>query len=106
MEKIAQVGQKAPEFSLTAYYKGEFKKVNLSDYLGKYVVLFFYPFDFTFVCPTEICEFSDHAAKFREKNCEVLGASIDSHFVHMQWCNTPRKQGGKKLNILYEDNSH
>ncbi len=92
----AVVGHPAPDFELTAFYKGEFKKVKLSDYKGKYVVLFFWPFDFTFVCPTEIVEFSDHAAEFRKNNCEVLGASIDSHFVHSQWVALPRNKGGNK----------
>eukprot|EP01006_Ploeotia_vitrea_P031451 TRINITY_DN63782_c0_g1_i1.p1 TRINITY_DN63782_c0_g1~~TRINITY_DN63782_c0_g1_i1.p1 ORF type:complete len:165 (+),score=3.06 TRINITY_DN63782_c0_g1_i1:47-541(+) len=94
MNSKAAVGLPAPDFSVTAYYKGDFKKVSLSDYKGKYVVLFFYPFDFTFVCPTEIVAFSDAAAEFRKNNCEVLGCSIDSHFVHMQWCATPRNKGG------------
>uniref|UniRef100_A0A671PCN6 thioredoxin-dependent peroxiredoxin n=1 Tax=Sinocyclocheilus anshuiensis TaxID=1608454 RepID=A0A671PCN6_9TELE len=63
-------------------------------FLGKYVVLFFYPLDFTFVCPTEIIAFSDAVEEFRKINCEVIGASVDSHFCHLAWINTPRKQGG------------
>jgi alkyl hydroperoxide reductase subunit AhpC len=93
-ESKIQINQPAPDFELTSFFKGEFKKVKLSDYKGKYVVLFFYPFDFTFVCPTEICEFSDYAEEFRKNNCEVLGASTDSHFVHSQWCALPRNKGG------------
>ena len=58
------------------------------------MLLFFYPLDFTFVCPTEIVEFSKHAKAFRDVGCEVVGCSIDSHFVHKQWTNTPRDQGG------------
>ncbi|MEE6526283.1 hypothetical protein FKM82_026833, partial [Ascaphus truei] len=61
---------------------------------GKYVVLFFYPLDFTFVCPTEIIAFSQSAAAFRKIKCEVVAASVDSHFSHLAWVNTPRKEGG------------
>ncbi|CAJ0928441.1 unnamed protein product [Ranitomeya imitator] len=61
---------------------------------GKYVVLFFYPLDFTFVCPTEIIAFSEHAEEFRKIGCEVIGASVDSHFSHLAWTNIPRKDGG------------
>ncbi|KAF6028124.1 Jafrac1 [Bugula neritina] len=66
----------------------------LSDYKGKYVVFFFYPLDFTFVCPTEIIAFSDRAEEFRAINCEVIACSTDSEFSHLAWINTPRKQGG------------
>ena len=75
--KVA-VRHPAPKFNATAYHQGEFKEINLDDYKGKYVCLFFYPLDFTFVCPTEIIAFSDAAAKFRENECEVIGCSIDS----------------------------
>ncbi|KAM4773679.1 peroxiredoxin-1 isoform 1-T1 [Cyanocitta cristata] len=60
----------------------------------KYVVFFFYPLDFTFVCPTEIIAYSDRADEFKKINCEVIGASVDSHFCHLAWINTPKKQGG------------
>lgn len=79
----AFVGKAAPEFKATSYYKGDFKSLSLADFKGKYLVLFFYPFDFTFVCPTEILSFSHSAAEFRKIGCEVVGCSIDSHFVHM-----------------------
>lgn len=84
----------APEFSTQAVVNGEFQTVKLSQYRGKYVVLFFYPLDFTFVCPTEIIAFSDRVEEFRSSNCEVLAASTDSVFSHLAWVNTPRKQGG------------
>jgi len=71
-----------------------FKKVKLSDYAGKYVVLFFWPLDFTFVCPTEIVQFSDRAKDFRDIGCEVLGCSIDSQFTHMEYTKKDRKKGG------------
>lgn len=84
----------APEFGGTAVVNGEFKNISLSDYKGKYVVFFFYPLDFTFVCPTEIIAFSDRVEEFRAINCEVIACSTDSHFSHLAWINTPRKQGG------------
>jgi alkyl hydroperoxide reductase subunit AhpC len=62
--------------------------------LGKYVVLFFWPLDFTFVCPTEICQFSDRAKDFEATNCQIIGASIDSHFTHMEYTKKDRKLGG------------
>jgi alkyl hydroperoxide reductase subunit AhpC len=88
------VTKEAPDFASLAVVNGEFKPVRLSDYRGKYVVLFFYPLDFTFVCPTEIIAFSDRVAEFKQRNCEVLGVSIDSRFSHMAWINTPRTKGG------------
>uniref|UniRef100_A0AAV1TKJ6 thioredoxin-dependent peroxiredoxin n=1 Tax=Peronospora matthiolae TaxID=2874970 RepID=A0AAV1TKJ6_9STRA len=84
----------APEFTADAVVDGEFKKISLSDYRGKYVVLFFYPMDFTFVCPTEICAFSDRVEDFEQLNTQVIGASVDSKFSHLAWINTPRKKGG------------
>ncbi|XP_064172401.1 peroxiredoxin-1-like [Anguilla rostrata] len=90
----AKIGQPAPPFQATAVVDGQFKEIKLSDYKGKYLVLFFYPLDFTFVCPTEIVAFSDRAEEFRKIGCEVIAASVDSHFSHLAWINTPRKQGG------------
>ena len=90
---VAQIRKLAPNFEAAAWFNG-FKKVKLSDYKGKYVVLFFYPLDFTFVCPTEIVQFSDRAHEFRATNCEVIGASIDSQFSHMEYTKKDRKKGG------------
>ncbi|KTG41714.1 hypothetical protein cypCar_00024396 [Cyprinus carpio] len=91
----AHIGKPAPDFTAKAVMPdGQFKDLSLSEYKGKYVVLFFYPLDFTFVCPTEIIAFSDAVEEFRKINCEVIGASVDSHFCHLAWINTPRKQGG------------
>ncbi|XP_028323593.1 thioredoxin-dependent peroxide reductase, mitochondrial [Gouania willdenowi] len=90
----AAVTQPAPAFKATAVLNGEFKDVSLDDFKGKYLVLFFYPLDFTFVCPTEIISFSDKASEFHDINCEVVGVSVDSHFTHLAWTNTPRKIGG------------
>jgi peroxiredoxin (alkyl hydroperoxide reductase subunit C) len=89
-----RVGQAAPDFKATAVYDQEFKEIKLSDYRGKYVVLFFYPLDFTFVCPTEITAFSDRYEEFKTLNTEVLGVSVDSAFSHLAWIQTERKSGG------------
>ena len=91
----ALVAKPAPEFTAQAVMPdGSFKEIKLSDYKGKYVILFFYPLDFTFVCPTEIIAFSEKMDEFKKRNTEVLGVSIDSHFSHLAWRNTDRKQGG------------
>ena len=89
-----RVGMQAPEFAATAVVDQEFKDIKLSNYRGKYVVLFFYPLDFTFVCPTEITAFSDRYSDFSTKNTEVLGVSVDSKFTHLAWIQTPRNEGG------------
>lgn len=95
MEKPIRVGELAPAFEAVAVFNEEFDKVILSDYLHKkYVVLFFYPLDFTFVCPTEITAFSDNFHKFAELNTEVLGISVDSQFSHLAWLQTERSAGG------------
>lgn len=94
-EGCIRVGQAAPDFTATAVVDQEFKQIKLSSYQGsKYVVLFFYPLDFTFVCPTEIIAFSDRYAEFQALNTEVLGASVDSQFSHLAWIQTDRKLGG------------
>ncbi len=90
------VTKQAPDFTATAVMpdnsmKDDFK---LSDYRGKYVILFFYPLDFTFVCPSEIIAFDKNLAKFKERGCEVIGVSVDSQFSHWAWKNTPVKEGG------------
>jgi alkyl hydroperoxide reductase subunit AhpC len=90
----AQVQKEAPSFEGTAVVNEEFKKIKLSDYKGKYVVLFFYPLDFTFVCPTEIVAFSDRIQEFRDRGAEVIGCSIDSEFSHLAWIQSPREKGG------------
>lgn len=107
MASKAFIGQPAPDFKKESVVNGEFKQVALSDYKGKYVLLFFYPLDFTFVCPTEIIAFSDRVDEFRKIGCEVLAASTDSHFSHFAWINTPRKQGGlgeMKIPMLADTN--
>ena len=89
------VTQEAPDFTAQAVMgDNTFEEVKLSSYRGKYVLLFFYPLDFTFVCPSEIIAFDTALDKFRAKNAEVIGVSVDSHFTHLAWKNTPRDQGG------------
>ena len=77
MDQRLHIGLPAPNFSGMAYDNGEFRKISLSDYKGKYVVLFFYPLDFTFVCPTEILAFSEKAGKLNDMDCALIGCSID-----------------------------
>jgi peroxiredoxin (alkyl hydroperoxide reductase subunit C) len=89
------VTKPAPEFKAQAVMEdGSFKEISLADYKGKYVLLFFYPLDFTFVCPTEIIAFSDRQKEFADAGVQVIGVSVDSHFSHLAWRNTPRDQGG------------
>lgn len=94
MSECLRVGQTAPDFTATAVIDQEFKTINLSDYRGKYTVLFFYPLDFTFVCPTEITAFSDRHSEFKALNTEILGVSVDSQFSHLAWIQSDRKSGG------------
>jgi alkyl hydroperoxide reductase subunit AhpC len=98
-----QIGKPAPEFRAQAYVDGEIKEIALTDYRGKWVVLFFYPLDFTFVCPTEIQGFDQHLADFQKLNAQVLGCSVDSVYSHKEW-----SQGALgKLNYpLLSDISH
>jgi peroxiredoxin (alkyl hydroperoxide reductase subunit C) len=93
-EEWLRVGQQAPDFTATAVVDQEFKSIKLSDYRGKYVVMFFYPLDFTFVCPTEVTAFSDRYEEFKTLNTEVFGISVDSVFSHLAWIQTDRKSGG------------
>lgn len=92
MESLVQ--KTAPNFKATALVGDQFKDVSLADYKGKWVCLFFYPLDFTFVCPTEITAFDDHYSKFKEANCEIIGCSVDSQFSHLAWSQKSRKEGG------------
>ena len=88
------VQKEAPNFSATAVVNEEFKTLQLTDYRGKYVILFFYPLDFTFVCPTEIIAFSDRIEEFQKRGAEVIGVSVDSQFSHLAWIKMPRTEGG------------
>ncbi len=91
---MPMIQNEAPNFTATAVVDGEFKSLSLSEFRGKWVYLFFYPFDFTFVCPTEIIAFSEAADKFKAINAQILGCSIDSHFTHLRWIETARNDGG------------
>lgn len=109
-----QIGNPAPEFTMEGYFKGDKKGYSLKDYKGKWVVLFFYPLDFTFVCPTELIELSKRHAEFEEVNARVLGVSVDSVYSHEAWLkelgdlNYPllsdiTKQVSYDYNVLLED---
>lgn len=89
------VTKEAPDFTAQAVMgDNTFEELKLSSYRGRYVVLFFYPLDFTFVCPSEIIAFDAELDKFKERNAEVIGVSVDSHFTHLAWKSTPRDEGG------------
>nr|YP_011007460.1 putative peroxiredoxin Ycf42 [Sporochnus bolleanus]WAM64889.1 putative peroxiredoxin Ycf42 [Sporochnus bolleanus] len=91
----AQIGKVAPDFEAAAVFHEEIGKIRLSDYRKKkYVVLFFYPLNFTFVCPTEITSFSDRFEEFRSLDTEVLGISVDSEYSHLAWLEIDREDGG------------
>ncbi|KAL7753932.1 cTPxI [Sorochytrium milnesiophthora] len=94
LRNVAQVTRPAPDFTAKAVVNGSFKSISLSDYRGRYVLLFFYPLDFTFVCPTEIVAFNDSADAFGKLNTDVLAVSVDSEHSHLAWTNVPRRQGG------------
>jgi alkyl hydroperoxide reductase subunit AhpC len=82
---MIKIGEQAPNFALEGFYKGHIKKYELKDFKGKWLVIFFYPLDFTFVCPTEIKEFSARYREFKKLNAEVLGVSVDSVHSHRAW---------------------
>jgi peroxiredoxin 2/4 len=89
------VTQEAPDFTAQAVMPdNSFGELTLSKFRNKYVVLFFYPLDFTFVCPSEILAFNKRLAEFKEKNCEVIGVSVDSKFTHLAWKKTSVEDGG------------
>ncbi|BAD39911.1 peroxiredoxin [Symbiobacterium thermophilum] len=90
------VGKPAPDFTMlsTKDLDKLDQKVSLSDYKGKWLILFFYPADFTFVCPTEITAFNDRVQEFQDANCEILGVSVDSVYSHRAWIKTPKEEGG------------
>ena len=91
-----QVTQPAPDFTATAVMPDNTfnEEFSLSSLKGKYVILFFYPLDFTFVCPSEIIAFDKKLEAFKSRNCELIGVSVDSHFSHWAWKNTPVNKGG------------
>jgi len=92
----AFVGQQAPEFKLDAVLNGQFHSTSLSDFHGKWLIVLFYPMDFTFVCPTELLAFSDRIEELNKSEAEVVGVSVDSKFAHLAWTEKSREQGGIK----------
>lgn len=104
MSNPLRVGAQAPQFKAEAYVDGQFKTVALSDYLnqGKFVALFFYPLDFTFVCPTEIRDFAKLDAQFKEAGCQVIACSTDSKFSHKAWFEKDLKE--VKFPVLADTN--
>jgi len=95
MSVCTLVTQPAPDFTADAVMPdNSFGQITLSSFKGKYVVLFFYPLDFTFVCPSEILAFNKKLDEFRKRNCEVVGVSVDSKFTHLAWKNTKLEDGG------------
>jgi len=95
MSVCTLVTQQAPDFTANAVMPDNtFGQITLSSLQGKNVVLFFYPLDFTFVCPSEILAFNKKLDEFRKRNCEVIGVSVDSRFTHLAWKKTPLDEGG------------
>jgi peroxiredoxin (alkyl hydroperoxide reductase subunit C) len=89
------VTKQAPDFTAQAVMANDaFAELTLSSFQGRYVVLLFYPLDFTFVCPSEIIAFDRRLEEFKEKNCEVIGVSVDSQYTHLAWKSTPLREGG------------
>lgn len=98
---MSLVGKPAPDFELEGYYNGQFRKYKLSDFRKKWVLLLFYPLDFTFVCPTEVLNFSAATEKFTKINCQIFGISVDSIYVHKAWVDTKREDGGLGGSLNY-----
>ncbi|PIN69781.1 peroxiredoxin [Candidatus Woesearchaeota archaeon CG11_big_fil_rev_8_21_14_0_20_43_8] len=82
------INKKAPDFDVNAYHNNDIKRVKLSDHKGKWVVLFFYPADFTFICPTELGELADKHEEFKNMGVEIMGVSTDTAYVHKAWHDT------------------
>lgn len=82
---MSLINKEIADFKVESFHNGEFKSVSKSDVLGKWSIFFFYPADFTFVCPTELEDLADYYDKFKEANCEVYSISTDTHFVHKAW---------------------
>jgi peroxiredoxin (alkyl hydroperoxide reductase subunit C) len=95
------VGKPAPDFELEGYFDGSFANYRLSDSRGQWVFLLFYPLDFTFVCPTEVLNFSEAAGEFGALKCGIFGISVDSKYVHKAWVDTKREDGGLGGSLNY-----
>jgi len=94
------INKQIEDFKVQAYQDGEFKEVTLEDVKGKWAVFFFYPADFSFVCPTELADIQDHYAQFQEMGCEVYSVSTDTHFVHKAWADATDTIGQIKYPML------
>jgi len=94
------VGKKAPAFSATSVTNHKIETINLADFQGQYVIFFFYPLDFTFVCPTELHAFQDALPEFIKRNVQLIGCSVDSHYSHAAWLKVPKAAGGIE-NVTY-----
>ena len=103
---VLKIGQPSPDFQVDSYSQGEDKpqKISISAFKGKWVVLFFYPRDFTFVCPTEIERFSSLSSEFAKENAEIIGASTDSFFCHKAWYETDERLKEVKFPIISDTN--
>ena len=97
---MSLINKKLEDFTVQAYHDGDFKEVSLTDIQGKWSVFFFYPADFTFVCPTELADLQDHYDALKEINCEVYSVSTDSHFVHKAWADATDTIGKIKYPML------
>ena len=97
---MSLINKKLEDFTVQAYHDGDFKEVTLEDVKGKWSIFFFYPADFTFVCPTELADLQDNYAKLQEINCEVYSVSTDSHFVHKAWADATDAIGKIKYPML------
>lgn len=93
---IAKIGEPAPSFNLPSTKNLDTLEMNvtLEEYRGRWLMLFFWPYDFTTVCPTEIIAFNESVGQFRDLKCDIVGVSVDSVYTHKAWMNTPRDQGG------------
>jgi len=98
---MLKIGQQIPDFELEAYHDEKVKKIKLSGYRGKWLVLIFYPADFTFICPTEVAGFSKFASEFRAEQAEILGVSVDSIDSHRKWA---EELGGVEYPLLSDEN--
>ena len=97
---MSMINKQIEDFKVQAYHDGDFKEVSLEDVKGKWAVFFFYPADFSFVCPTELADLQDHYAAFQEMNCEVYSVSTDTHFVHKAWADATDTIGQIKYPML------
>lgn len=97
---MSMINKKLEDFKVQAYQDGEFKEVTQDDVKGKWSVFFFYPADFSFVCPTELADVQDHYEEFKEMNCEIYSVSTDTHYVHKAWADATDTIGKIKYPML------